>query len=265
MLVAKLQLVGASLFLPSTTVCALMHAGGVEVFQHSVYPDLCSILLASNSSAGILATVTHRTRARCSLVAKTANRRGGNATCTPGCTREGPNGLGWCSPSKYADKGCVCGRDMCGDKPPQPWRPTDFAQMLDVCVCTLPRPIADARRACLAHCPPCPHRFDSLHVCCVCPPAYQVYDSQGGSSNWFEYRAPYNEFIVHAKNWNDRLPNTIEAFYFHCGSFDPGPENWIRSVRLAFLKEYSLESWKVPLLCLNIDQWGGNGPFQLRS
>lgn len=77
MLVAKLQLVGASLFLPSTTVCALMHAGGVEVFQHSVYPDLCSILLASNSSAGILATVTHRTRARCSLVAKTANRRGG--------------------------------------------------------------------------------------------------------------------------------------------------------------------------------------------
>ena len=97
------------------------------------------------------------------------------------------------------------------------------------------------------------------HVCCL--PVLQVYNKEGGAANWNDFM--YNEFIVSAKKWNANLPHTIEAFFFKCGELDTVAR--IRSTRLQFLRAYHLQTSQVPLLCIDIGEWGDDGPFRLMS
>ena len=63
----------------------------------------------------------------------------------------------------------------------------------------------------------------------------------------------YNEFVVSSKFWNERLPGTIEAIYYNCQG-ENGKGQAI-TLREAFIDNFKLEPWKVPLLCLDVRDW----------
>jgi hypothetical protein len=69
----------------------------------------------------------------------------------------------------------------------------------------------------------------------------------------------YNEIIVSAEHWNDHLPRTIEAFFFHCWG---GGEAAARDAHRAFQEEFGVSAEEVPLLCLDASDW--EYPFELR-
>ena len=92
-------------------------------------------------------------------------------------------------------------------------------------------------------------------------PPPQVYVNHGGRADWNQQRFKYNEYIVSAKHWNDRLPHTIQAVYFYCD--DDYAEEQAREKRTELLRAFSLDGSVVPLVCIN--SWNWDAPFELRS
>lgn len=89
----------------------------------------------------------------------------------------------------------------------------------------------------------------------------EMYNKHGGPSNWAPMK--YNEFILSSKYWNDHLPDTIQAIYYHCNGNKARGKDEAVKMRHAFLKEYALEhdDSRVPLLCIDKNNW--EYPFRL--
>ena len=72
----------------------------------------------------------------------------------------------------------------------------------------------------------------------------------------------YNEIVLDAGVWVDRLPDTIAAFVVLSTQRNTRHEAHIRSVRAAFLAEYQLsESEGYPLLSLDLSS--SHTPFEV--
>ena len=73
------------------------------------------------------------------------------------------------------------------------------------------------------------------------------------------YGRAYNELILSSTYWNDHLPHSIEAFYFHCGG---AREAEAHLTRAAFLLAYNVtEAWRFPVVCIDVTNW--QQPFLL--